>query len=743
VKRTHTLLMYTLTALSACGGGSSAGSDTALEPTPDEPSIFATVEIESPVEGRVTTLSGAIECSAGQICSVDISDVAFDETFVAEPAAGFVFNGWMQKDRALCGDTSEPCRLESADFEGSTGSPPPSQDAGETFYLTPLFVVDRRTDAITLAGEKILYNVGYTFDLDFYRNNAYSCGLSGNHTFMVMNPASGGETDEAPLWVYLHGGGAGFYDENGDYQAVGNQTEDTWNREETFDDLLVNQLQRRTLENGQPKDITLTRRIQEGYRVVLVSMCDHDQYSGLGTPYPNNPNPGAEVNGMQATMSAVEYTVANYPTTEVFAHGTSAGSVGVYNLAMSFAAQGIHLTGVVGDSVLSPRVLDLFDAYPGQPPRQPGWTYEGVAEKQGFYSDSNNRNLITPEARIDAGFDEVPLLFVGGTNDPFCFWNLPPIPEAATAGQNNCEWAAQGLIDTIAAQPASPHEVANMAGEGHIPTNTVSTANDIVDTFIGDILAGNPGLPFRNILGYNLMMMGHSFFRPMAEQLPYHAVRSGVAGHTQAVEFSGDDTGAPLSLWNDAGHRANIQAVLDTGTVEMFGMTYASSGPTTAGYELWLDYALSKNLDTKFFIALPWSDFPSDYTAAAYADVWQPQHDGPWHDFIDELRALYPGVEIFCIPHGQVAVEMFSLFEAGNLTDVSVLTGGAGEGLFRDYKGHSHVGEILHDTMELVWLNAIYGVELDKYAYAPGYITDIKAIAKSIMDGHDPAYDKQ
>ena len=496
MKRIYILLMIsTLTVVSACGGGSSAGLDTDLEPTP-EPGIPATVEIESPVEGRVTTTSGAIECPAGQICSIDISDVAFDETFVAEPAAGFVFKGWTQKDRALCGDTSGPCRLETADFEGSTGLLPPAQDTGETYYLTPQFAVERRTDAITLAGEQTLFSVGYTSDLDFYRNNAYSCGLSGNYTFMVVNPVSGDETYDAPLWVYLHGGGAGFYDENGDYQAVGNQTEDTWNREETFDDLLTIQLQGRTVENGQPKDITLTRRIQEGYRVVIVSMCDHDQYSGLGTPYPNNPNPGAEVNGMQATMAAVEYTVANYPTTEVFAHGTSAGSVGVYNLAMSFAAQNIYLTGVVGDSILSPRAFDLFEVYPGQAPRQPGWTYEGVGEKQGFYGDISRSDVIAPKGRIDAGFVEVPLLFVGGTQDPFCVWDLPPIPEAAAADQNNCEWVAQGLIDSIDAQPNSPHQVANLPGLGHVPTNNVTVANDIVDTFIGDILANNPPAPF-------------------------------------------------------------------------------------------------------------------------------------------------------------------------------------------------------------------------------------------------------
>ena len=31
----------------------------------------------------------------------------------------------------------------------------------------------------------------------------------------------------------------------------------------------------------------------------------------------------------QATMAAIDYTVANYPTTHVWAHGTSAGSIGV------------------------------------------------------------------------------------------------------------------------------------------------------------------------------------------------------------------------------------------------------------------------------------------------------------------------------------------------------------------------------------------------------------------------------
>ena len=358
--------------------------------------------------------------------------------------------------------------------------------------------VSRTTNGIVLAGQQTQTFAGMTFDFEFYRNTAYGCGLSGNYTFMVVNPPNGDAADQAPLWVFLHGGGSGYFDENGDYFAVLGQTEDTWNHEETFDDLLVKQLQQRTIENGQPKDITLTRRLLEGYRLVLVSMCDHDQYSGLGTPYPNNPNPGAEVNGMQATMAAVDYTVANYPTTHVFAHGTSAGSAGVYNLAQGYAVEGVHLTGVVSDFVLSTRQLTLIEIFAGQPgvQYQPGYTYDGFAEKIGFYGQFES--LAHAEARIADGFVEVPVLFVGGSEDAACMAHQPAIPEAVAEGLNNCEWQAQSLIQTIAAQADSPHQVSLLDGLGHIPTNEVTPANDIVDTFTGDILEGNPPAPFQN-----------------------------------------------------------------------------------------------------------------------------------------------------------------------------------------------------------------------------------------------------
>lgn len=625
--------------------------------------------------------------------------------------------------------------------------------------VTSPFPVIRTTSQIFSLEQQYRDNyLGSEHTFDFYRNVAYECGLSGNYTFMVANPASGDESTEAPLWVYLHGGGSGYFDENGDYYGQTGQTEDNWNHEETFNDMLVKQLQRRTVDdNNQPIDITLTRRIQEGYRVVLGSMCDHDLYSGLGTPYLNNPNPDAQVNGMQATMAAVDYTARNYPTTHVFAHGTSAGGLGVFNLAISYAAEGRFLTGIISDFYLGERALPLLDMFAGDSPYAAGYDSEKMSEKIGYFADVEQR--VAAEDRINDGFDEVPVLFVGGDKDPFCIGHRPAVPEAAALGLGNCEYVWDELKQAVNNQPNSPHQVSLLPGEVHIPTNYESPAHDIVDTFIGNIVASNPEHPFEGnqsaIEGDKMMLMGHSFFRPFADQLPYHAIRAGVDGHTQNVEFSGGESGSPLSLWEDAEHRANVQAVIDSGDVDVFGMTCCDWQVTAdgereldsegnpilsiEGWKTWFDYALAKNPNTEFFIGIPWVDYPNDYTdAEAYAEVWGAFYHTLVLPAVDDLRLLYPGVTIYTIPYGDGVNELRELFEAGYLPDVSNLQGPSDTSLFTDDKGHG--GKLLKDLVEYIWIDAIYGVDLETYDYDDGYQTDLKALAKSIMDAHDPNY---
>ncbi len=239
--------------------------------------------------------------------------------------------------------------------------------------------------------------------------------------------------------------------------------------------------------------------------------------------------------------------------------------------------------------------------------------------------------------------------------------------------------------------------------------------------------------------GFNSLFIGHSFFRPFAEGMPAYSGAAGIPGHSQTIVFSGGASGAPEALWNNASKRAQIQAVLDTGDVELFAMTYHPSYPTTQGYEDWISYALAQNPTTRIAIGLPWLTNPGSLSAQNFADAWTGFHGAAWHDFIDTIRALFPGVDIYCLPYGQSAGELRLLYAASNLPDVQNEVGAAATSIFSDAFGHP--GYILRDLGRLVWLNSIYDVDLTTYSHGPSYTTDLHALAATIMNAHDPAYD--
>jgi hypothetical protein len=239
--------------------------------------------------------------------------------------------------------------------------------------------------------------------------------------------------------------------------------------------------------------------------------------------------------------------------------------------------------------------------------------------------------------------------------------------------------------------------------------------------------------------GFKSLHIGHSFFKPYAEGMPDYVAAAGIAGHSQTVVFAGGANGAPEALWNNQSKRDEIQAVLNAGDIELFGMTYHPTFPSTEGYENWIGYALEKNAGTRFFIAVPWTPYPTSFNAADYANSWVAFNTGFWQDFMDSIRALYPGVDIFSVPYGQSAGELRLLQAAGNLPDAPNLQGNASNSIFKDNLGHA--GDILVDLGRLVWLRALYDVDLTNYSYGPSYATDLNALATAIMDGHDPEYD--
>ena len=237
--------------------------------------------------------------------------------------------------------------------------------------------------------------------------------------------------------------------------------------------------------------------------------------------------------------------------------------------------------------------------------------------------------------------------------------------------------------------------------------------------------------------GQQIVFMGHSFFKPYAELMPEYTANAGIAGHSQTIVFSGGSSGAPEALWNNASKKLAITNALDTGDVELLCMTYHPAYPETTGYVDWITYALGENPSTRFCIALPWIPQPSNYTDAVYSAIWE-AFKPSWHTFIDDLRSLFPNTDIFSIPYGQSAVELRGHYTAGDLPEITAMQGEEATSIFRDSLGHP--GTILIDLGILVWLPAIYGVDLTNYSYGPTYSIDLKPIAQSIMAGHDPDY---
>ena len=355
--------------------------------------------------------------------------------------------------------------------------------------------VKRTTEKITPVEQDVMQYGKDSWKLEFYRNKAYRCGLSGNYTFLVVEPRNA-PGSKAPLWVFLHGGGLGYFDKGGVYQTLKFQDKDTWNHEAPLKTLRKINPNAPVIRNGKAVDNTLTRRLKEGYRILVVSYGDHDLYSGVGTPYPNNPK-GGEVNGLQASMSAVEYTVANYPTTHVFAHGTSAGSIGAYSLGFAFAQEGIKFTGVVMDSgIVTPRHEPIIERFAGKQgyPKSAGVKAEGIVEKIGVMVDKNLP--FYPEAAVKAGFRAVPMLVIAGETDRFFGGSMPPIPEAKASGLSNSHWTHDGLRQAIKEQEDSPHQVLMLKG-GHVPTNRDGhPVHKEVDAFVRQAISRNASPPF-------------------------------------------------------------------------------------------------------------------------------------------------------------------------------------------------------------------------------------------------------
>ena len=203
---------------------------------------------------------------------------------------------------------------------------------------TACLIVPGNTSQVNLVSSTTVNGWQY----DFYRNSAYPCSVSGEQTFVVGTKLGSSATASSPLWVWMHGGGVGYFDSSGSPRPDASQMSEN----------SAASLQATLTTAG------LSTNIQgdpAGFRMLAVSYCNRDIYSGTGQTDTNNPNMNTDgtarvTNGLQATKAAVAFTEAKYPTSKYFLAGGSAGSAGAYYVGWSEQLSGNPPAGIIGDA---------------------------------------------------------------------------------------------------------------------------------------------------------------------------------------------------------------------------------------------------------------------------------------------------------------------------------------------------------------------------------------------------------
>ena len=259
--------------------------------------------------------------------------------------------------------------------------------------------------------------------------------------------------------------------------------------------------------------------------------------------------------------------------------------------------------------------------------------------------------------------------------------------------------------------------------------------------------------------GYNMLLIGNSFFKPYADHLDNLASEANLNEHSSTVVKRGGELGRPINLWNDSNTEEHqlIKSTLDQGNIEVFGMTSGydiDSENPTEGHSAWIQYALQNNPNIIIFIAIGSFDFPNGDSNSTRPDWDTFASDNGFNsiqefydyyinevihkEIVDKLRLEFPSTKIFTIPTGWATKNLAQMNLDNELLDDISMVGPKSTSIFTDEKGHQ--GQIVIETGTMIWLNSIYNVDLSSFNYDTGFTTDLHAIAQDIINGHDPNY---
>jgi hypothetical protein len=334
-----------------------------------------------------------------------------------------------------------------------------------------------KTDRIEFVGTQVVN--GYSYDL--YRNLAYPCSISGYQTFVIGSKVGSDPNAPRPLWIRMRGGGVGFFAPDGSPQP------DAANKNEEGFGTLTNQV----------NDVGLVNRVRNdpaGFRIMSVSMCDHDIYSGGDQPDPNNPNTTPDgkprtVNGLFATKAAIQFALNKVPTSKFFLHGTSAGGFGAWSVAYGLDKQGLPPAGVVSDSgVLNYEWQQAVNQqFPGDNCVRPQAALDIIKQRlHPTLTDINNE----PDKLVKRGELDVPLLQVWNQADANTCGKRQlqcPLRDGGTVPMGSTDCQHEPMRAAIAGLPAGSKSV-NMRLCASLPDKPgtcsvhTPTNNDLTNT---------------------------------------------------------------------------------------------------------------------------------------------------------------------------------------------------------------------------------------------------------------------
>ena len=245
-----------------------------------------------------------------------------------------------------------------------------------------------------------------------------------------------------------------------------------------------------------------------------------------------------------------------------------------------------------------------------------------------------------------------------------------------------------------------------------------------------------------SVEGLTVLYAGHSFGRPFARKLDEVTRLAEIGGHEQRVVFRGGENGAPQAMWDDRDVQSRIKEQLDDSAVDVVILICCSEEfRETAGQrdqevsdqailEI-VAYALAQNPETRFGLAMPWADFPSEYATVEEHRAITDAAYLRYRQLAENISEASNGVEVFAFYHGAAVYEIRAGFEEGLIPELANLVGPRRSSVFFDEKGHA--ADMAIDAGTLIWLNAIYGINPLELPPIERYGVDIREIAASAL----------